>query len=473
MILIQQLVSIVLSLVASIFEVFKTVETMEELEERIQGIVQETTAKVFTSALEHIDKQLMRERDPKEWKNIGLRSRQVIASFGELTFKRRLYRNKRTGEYVFMLDQTLGWEEKRRLTPRLEKLVVELGVEMPFRRAAIIASYLTPGVSAMKVWEATKSAGDMAAAAGRLKQAEVFEHGVMPNGQRSIKELFIEADGVLVRQQRSAKRHGEVKLVVAYEGKAEAGGRRKLVNRQIIAGMEGSHSIWEEASAVLGDKWNLGDLEKVYIGGDGAGWPKQGVQLFPHSVYHLDEFHLKRKMTEALAHSKYFSDVQEGLRRLDFQATMAVLDRAIKSHQGPTQKKIKLFKQYLTDNWEGIAALPEEARLGAIEAEVRHTICRRMKRIGASWTPAGTNRMARLLAAKANGTLMQHIVWSGKTGEKRLSNLVGETPVERPPAGADPEEWLSARAPALYGPDQDQPWIRYVIRNLVNVGLVS
>ncbi len=32
-------------------------------------------------------------------------------------------------------------------------------------------------------------------------------------------------------------------------------------------------------------------------------------------------------------------------------------------------------------------------------------VARRMKRNGARWTPAGTDRMARLLAARANGEL--------------------------------------------------------------------
>lgn len=54
----------------------------------------------------------------------------------------------------------------------------------------------------------------------------------------------------------------------------------------------------------------------------------------------------------------------------------------------------------------GIAQLPEEERLGTIEGQVRHTIARRMKRIGARWMLEGADRMSRLLAAKANGELI-------------------------------------------------------------------
>ena len=92
--------------------------------------------------------------------------------------------------------------------------------------------------------EMTKRAGEVARAHGRLKQVGVFEHGNTPGGQKRIRDLFIEADGVLIRQQQSPKRHDEVKLVVAYEGKEEGKGRRKLVNREIIAGTEDGHRMW-------------------------------------------------------------------------------------------------------------------------------------------------------------------------------------------------------------------------------------
>ena len=46
-----------------------------------------------------------------------------------------------------------------------------------------------------------------------------------------------------------------------------------------------------------------------------------------------------------------------------------------------SEKGLRILKKYLVDNWVGIAQLPEEERLGAIEGQVRHIIARRMKRI--------------------------------------------------------------------------------------------
>ena len=74
------------------------------------------------------------------------------------------------------------------------------------------------------------------------------------------------------------------------------------------------------------------------------------------------------------------------------------------------------------------------------------------------------------ISGQANGDLSRYIIWSGKAKKAMLPALVGETPVERPPAGIDQEEWLRAKVPVLYGSNQDRPWIKYIIRDLVRAG---
>ncbi|HHV78426.1 MAG TPA: hypothetical protein GXX40_02210 [Firmicutes bacterium] len=57
--------------------------------------------------------------------------------------------------------------------------------------------------------------------------------------------------------------------MVAYEGKESP--RRQLVNRKSVAGRVDGERIWEEASAYLGERWDLSSIGEVHIGGDGAG----------------------------------------------------------------------------------------------------------------------------------------------------------------------------------------------------------
>jgi len=85
-----------------------------------------------------------------------------------------------------LLDEAMGLEERRRLTPRMAKLGVELGTEMPFRRAARIMEYLVPGVSAMAVWSEVEKAGEQAQEEAKNLRAAVFDQGVVPQGQKTV-----------------------------------------------------------------------------------------------------------------------------------------------------------------------------------------------------------------------------------------------------------------------------------------------
>lgn len=71
----------------------------------------------FLFALEQIDTRLMNERDRSIWEVVGFRSKTAISTFGEFVYKRRLYRDKKTGETRFFLDELLGWPARARITP--------------------------------------------------------------------------------------------------------------------------------------------------------------------------------------------------------------------------------------------------------------------------------------------------------------------------------------------------------------------
>jgi hypothetical protein len=177
---------------------------------------------------------------------------------------------------------------------------------------------------------------------------------------------------------------------------------------------------------------------------------------------------LRKRLTEALGSTETYEAVTNGIAQLDREAVLQALDRVISPLRGARKKRVKELKNYLVDNWSGIAQLPEEERLGAIEGQVRHTIARRMKRIGARWTLEGADRMGRLLAAKANGELARY---TGKT-ESTLAKLLKEEPVVEKVATCHQEDvgaWLRATMPALYGPFAGRPWVKYVLKEIASI----
>ena len=396
----RQVIMVVLLLAQGIFEALKEAEDFSQLEEQVYKLAQQAAGQLFVEALAELDQRLFAQKE-SGLEVVGKRERTLLTSFGEITFKRRLYCDQE-GTYHLLLDQSLGLGPRRRISNRLMEISLDLGTEMPFRRAAKVMGYLVPTISAMGIWKVIKECGEEAVNEAEALRKAVFEGAKPIEGAQETEQLNIEADEVRVKQQKGSKDSLGLKLVVGYEGKE--GDKKRLVNRTTVAGLTDGEGIWEETDCVFSQQWNLAKVKKTRIGGDGAPWIKKGVEHFPGASYHLDPFHLRKRLCEALSFSsKSYEEVSLGIVDLDLESVTLALDWSIKISKGARRKRVKDLKTYLLSNWEGIAELPEEERLGTIEGQVRHTITRRMKRIGARWTASGGNRMSRLLAAKATG----------------------------------------------------------------------
>lgn len=464
MIGIRHILELVLPLMEGIVQIVQTDRGFHQVEEDLHRLVQAASAQFLSMVMEEIDEQLFEKR-PRTLKPVGYRCRQVVTALGEVTLKRRLYRDNQ-GKAHFLLDEVLGLEKRQRLSPRLKEMAVELAADLPYRRAAKFLEYLVPGVSAMSVWDALQAVGEQARAKTERLRQKVYDQGEMEAGEE-VANLRIEADGVLVKLQHSEARRGEIKLVVGYEDKEVKGAKKRVAlrNRRVVAGLVDEERIWEEAGAEFAQKWALERAERIWIGGDGAGWVKKGAEEFAHAQYQLDKFHLRRRMLEALGYSESgLIQTWEAIKAGSLPKVQAVLEEIVKKARGKQRKQVKELQKYLEENWEGIRQ--ESVSLGAIEGQVYHHVARRMKRLGARWSRRGADHMARVQAARANGELRQ-------LARQRQSVLEAKpTPIRVEIAKiqkrTDLEAWLQVHMPMLDGPQE--LWVRQTLRELSHHG---
>ncbi|MGO0123027.1 ISLre2 family transposase [Desulfothermobacter acidiphilus] len=464
---IQPLVDQILLFGEKISELITGCRDFYQLEKEVQRRSLEMSLGIFAWVLQEIDTHLMNARDKRVWEVVGFRERTLVTSFGELKVKRRLYRNKQTGEAKFLLDQALGWSERSRCTPRLKEMAVKLGVDMPFRRAAEILGYLVPGISPMAVWQAVQEAGEALRQEGESRREAVFEKGETPGGKEKTSRLYIEADGMVIRLQRSEEKRKEVRLFVAYTGKEEVGGGRKaLKDKLVMSGVGEGERMWEEVYSGVASRWDMGQVKEIHLGSDGAEWAKQGVDYFPGAVHVLDPYHLNRRLVEAFWHDEEtYNEAKQAIASREWERVEEVLNKAVRGVRGVRKKRIEGLWRYLKENWSGIITSPGTERLGTIEGQVWHGAGWRMKRIGASWTEAGADRMARVLSARSNGELEKYTSrWELRlAGQEHLAQAV-QVEVKRKVEEA--RSWLRAGLPALKGPSAGAPWVKYVLREL-------
>ena len=260
------------------------------------------------------------EQKPAGWRVEGFRERTVMTRFGEVRIRRRLYRDEQ-GNGRFLLDELLELPPRQLAVPVVTEKVIEMASEMGFKKTGEVLASLTGGaLSSMSVWRLLDRVGERALAAEEAEGEAVYAQGERPHqeGERTAERLYIEADGVWVRLQRQEKDWMEIKVGVAYEGWEALSQTREgyaLAGKRVYVHGVDHLTFWEGASLAWSRYWNLSRIGHFVIGGDGAGWIRQGVNHFPNSVWQLDGFHLVRACRRALGKEqgqRLFQSIREG-----------------------------------------------------------------------------------------------------------------------------------------------------------------
>lgn len=110
---------------------------LKQIEQIIWRKLQETFSEVFTNLLLDMDKQIAEERDKKRYRMVDKRQISLVSLFGEMEVKRNYYKDRKTGEYVCLLDRILEFEGALGFSPLVEEAAIDLAVTGPsYRKAA-------------------------------------------------------------------------------------------------------------------------------------------------------------------------------------------------------------------------------------------------------------------------------------------------------------------------------------------------
>ena len=248
--------------------------------------------------LSAVEERLDNQR-PSGWKLEGWRKRIVMTRFGEVTINRRVYRDQ-DGCYHAYLDEHLGLPKGQLATPSLTEAIVELSTHVPYRTAQQTVEKLTAGVvSTMTVHRMVQQVGQSALKEEEENWRACFERGEqVHHGDRGVKVLYTEADGVWVHLQRETQSHYELKSGICYEGwrrlpqKEE---RYELVNKRVYCHSNRTIPFWEGAGLEWSKEYDLSEVDVVVVGGDGANWieghEREGLGCV---IGQVDGFHLAR-----------------------------------------------------------------------------------------------------------------------------------------------------------------------------------
>jgi len=427
---------------------------------------------VAKALLEGIDEDLMRQKDGS-LKVEALKPHRIVTVFGDVWIKRRMYRDS-NGKYSFLLDEKMGLNKGSQVSPKVKELATFLASHYPFQRTEeILRSILPTGISHTSIHRLVARVTDPYLEAEEEEMEEVFTDGVIPESEgRVVPHLFLEADGTSVALQREEARRVEVKVGVAYEGWQEVSKDRHRVTRKTVySGIMSGDRFWEGFSLTLAKKYDLSQVDKVIVGGDGAPWVKKGAELLG-GIYQLDRFHLKRALHRSLDDDLAL-EVYQACTKGEIDKVDKLLAQAQQRATAEQSKEVARLRGYLMGNSFGLRDYRMEVSgdglrgLGTIEGNVDKLVANRLKKRGMSWTIKGAHRMTRLVNLREMGELHSWITHKDKQRTDKPPRQGRQTTKLKPKAGTAEEVWLEAGLPALSGPNQNRPWVQ-VLRSLIH-----
>jgi hypothetical protein len=389
---------------------------------------------------------------------------------GAVRVKRRQYGDG-AGNYRYLLDELMGMGKKWHVTREVQELTLELAMQMPYRRCAeVLRKTSAVDLAHQTIWRIVGKIADP-----YIKKAEreiewFVKTGEIPDGEgKKVARLLVEADGVMLSLQREKERKAEVKLGIAYEGWEKVGkDRYRTLNKTVFASVANGDTFWAGMTLKLESKYDLSRIGDTVIGGDGAGWVKEGV-VYNNGRFQLDRYHLNRELCHALGRDgETRGRVWRACEAGDIELGLRIMVEAMKKAKGEQAQRIAKAYHYLSENSDGLAdyrlVLGEEGkslrRTGAIEGNIDKLVVRRMKNQGMSWTIRGIRRLLCVRFMVLEDRLVE---WLRRDKDqdarinippKKIRRLVTNLPIQ------EPDDWLKVSIPALYGPHASRPWAR-------------
>lgn len=455
------------------------VDNFKELEEKLYKLVCEIVREKLKETLMIIDEVIMINRDKDIFKNKDMKERTIKTLVGEITLKRRYYKDS-NDDYHFLLDEYLGLPENDRQSPGLKEAAIDLVKDMSYRNSAEkIENLLRVSTSHTAIFNWVQKLGKKIAKEDEKKCHDLLNYGLIPGHEKEkmpLDHVFVEADGIHINLQEDEKKSGELKLAMSYRGwekRHPSSEEYDLTGKKFFGGVFNSTQLWEETETKMYEYFKFNKGAVTVLNGDGASWVTTGKEYIPACELRLlDSFHWSRKIFQKLGRSSYVPKVFEAINDGDKEALIEHLKKA-KSYRKrkKDQKKVDGLKKYLLNNWEGLKDyreqdldLPDNVRgMGAMESNIDKVLANRFKKQGMRWSKDGARNLAKIIIADRNNELEEKMAQMNWDFEKKKIEQSYHTVKKK--VSKDESEVLKVNIPALEGPESGSDWTK-IFKNI-------
>ena len=464
-------------------EIEKCVENLLEgkkdaadLSQKLNESTRNLAAQLVGEIYETIDQEIRNSITRKEKWRIEKRNepKELLDIMGLVRFHRTGYEDKKTGEYIYLLDRVLGIDGHQRITLGAAAQILEEAIQTSYRKGGAAASPLDAASKQAVKRLVHETVVEMPMPERKEKKKQRYLHIVADEDHVSAQ--FWKEKGDLGKTEQGYKNNTILsKLICVYEDvidelKGDSGKHRyRLTGKHYFCGVhKGSaenERFWQEVSHYIEATYDTEVLERVYIAGDGAPWIKAGCEVLENSRFVLDKFHMMKYVNQSVTHLKdsaaevkselwdyLVGGHKKELKEL-YQRILAVTEKESK------REEVKDSLAYFLNQWEGIKIRVEEAGgcwKCCAEGQVSHLLSSRLSSRPMGWSLLGCHQMSKLRAYQSNGgkiiDLLRYQEKQQEIEERRREQeaIIKELRSRR--SGWDYAEQLQARIPVLENP---------------------
>ena len=346
------------------------------------------------------------------------RERRLFTCFGLIRVAVLQVRDRQTRRCFSLLNELTGLEPRRNCTPRLEQMALRARVRgLSYRQSSrLMQEHFGAALSHMHVWRRVQVRG----AECERREKELTEAVFRGDGQLMTLpseppgHLYLEADELHVKAQRSQTETIRIKTGVSYTGRRPAAGaaRYSLIDKRVYVGVEGAGEFGYNWTATLQNRYRVWDAEAVLYLSDGDRWLRGLPELhFPQAIRQMDWAHVLRDVTSEAPDEKTRKRWTKAIARGRHRELQPELTELLRTASQSSEPLLRLSRR-LAENgddlqgWRRFRNFYDPERLeripratGAVEKNQETVLARAMKGRGMAWKARSANHLAKLIKA--------------------------------------------------------------------------
>lgn len=435
-----------------------------ELEKIVYNLVCELGRTIIKNILEQQDKQIMQNRNKKEYRHKGYKNNTIKTIMGEIEYKRAIYLND--NKHIYLLDNMINIETFGKfsafMTENMLKTVVNTS---SYRKGAEEIKNLTNGIASHQalqqlVWKVGERIEKK-----ENEEIKLLNEEKLVKGTKEIPALFEEADGLWINLQGIDRKNQiekykkkcikenkeynprksvktELKLHITYEGWKKDSNRHELINKRIIAGMITPKKLKQLRDARIYQSYNIKSIKLRASNGDGASWINN--IMTKDTICQKDSYHIHQEIIRDIQEKEYqeelvkiinekrYNEVQSYIEHLKYELggevktveKLETLQKYLKTGLPRYQDILKKQGKTMPKSPDGI----EYRDMGTMESQIFSVLKVRLMSGRKAFAKKGANYLSKVCAE-----------YSENKGDIEIEKIESAIPIDN-----SVEEWIKA-----------------------------